>query len=110
VPALRAAGPVVALLLLVPACGLLDRQPQLVRVVNESDEDVVVHRVEPEDTYGALVEAGASRALALDECTGERIVVETADGRELATFDGPLCPRTRIVVDADAQVTYEEAG
>ena len=98
------------LLGLVPACGLVDRAPALVRIVNESDEDVLVHRIEPEDTYSALVEAGGSRAIPLDDCTGERIVVETAAGTELAIFDEPLCPRTRIVIDADAGVTYEEAG
>lgn len=88
-PAVRAAGLVVPVLLLVPGCGLLDRAPEPARIVNESDEDVVVHRIEPEDTYLALVEAGGSRAVPLD---------------------GPLCPRTRIVVDADLQVTDEEAG
>ncbi|GIG37405.1 hypothetical protein [Cellulomonas pakistanensis] len=109
-PALRAAGLVVPLLLVVAGCGLLERAPDLARIVNESDDDVVVHRIEPEDRYSALVEAGGSGAFPLDECTGERIVVETTDGAELATFDEPLCPRSRIVIDADSEVTYDKHG
>lgn len=77
-------------------------------VTNESGEDVVV-RWPDEDgvTHELAVPAGQGYGLDV-ECAGTWFSITTADGEELAMFDEPACPRTRLLVAVDGSVTYTE--
>jgi hypothetical protein len=50
------------------------------------------------------------RSLPGDECVGTGIVVSSADGAVLASFDGGACTTTLLTVHDDGEVTVHERG